>query len=179
MTFVIKSIIYTLIFLILSDIKIIMYSFAKTLSEISNFHFAGQQNFGSSHLSRQTISQSSLPKFSFPHKVFSAESLRNQTTFASLLKRRRLPENGYGRHCKEIIKLIGEPLITNEGKKWAKVHKLANHSFLAESLKSKVPEMIASVEGRGVAGKQRYQLSSYAKKAPLAPCPVPRLLPHK
>lgn len=32
-------------------------------------------------------------------------------------------------------KLLGEALITNEGEKWAKVRKLANHTFHAESLK--------------------------------------------
>nr|GME05323.1 cytochrome P450 CYP749A22-like [Ipomoea batatas] len=43
-------------------------------------------------------------------------------------------------------KLLGEALITNEGEKWAKVRKLANHTFHAESLKRMVPEMIGSVE---------------------------------
>ncbi|XP_027096666.2 cytochrome P450 CYP749A22 isoform X1 [Coffea arabica] len=43
-------------------------------------------------------------------------------------------------------KLLGEALITNEGEKWAKVRKLANHTFHAESLKRMVPEMSASVE---------------------------------
>lgn len=32
-------------------------------------------------------------------------------------------------------KLLGEALITNEGEKWAKVRKVANHTFHAESLK--------------------------------------------
>lgn len=32
-------------------------------------------------------------------------------------------------------KLLGEALITNEGEKWAKIRKLANHTFHAESLK--------------------------------------------
>lgn len=31
--------------------------------------------------------------------------------------------------------LLGESLITNEGEKWAKIRKLANHTFHAESLK--------------------------------------------
>lgn len=35
-------------------------------------------------------------------------------------------------------KLLGEALITNEGEKWAKVRKLANHTFHAESLKVSV-----------------------------------------
>ncbi|KAJ8548044.1 hypothetical protein K7X08_021280 [Anisodus acutangulus] len=43
-------------------------------------------------------------------------------------------------------KLLGEALITNEGEKWAKVRKLANHTFHAESLKHMVPEMSASVQ---------------------------------
>ncbi|KAL2546266.1 Cytochrome [Forsythia ovata] len=43
-------------------------------------------------------------------------------------------------------KLLGEALITNEGEKWAKIRKLANHTFHAESLKSMVPEMSSSVE---------------------------------
>lgn len=43
-------------------------------------------------------------------------------------------------------KLLGEALITNEGEKWAKVRKLANHTFHSESLKCMVPEMGASVE---------------------------------
>ncbi|KAM7468452.1 hypothetical protein LguiB_016014 [Lonicera macranthoides] len=43
-------------------------------------------------------------------------------------------------------KLLGEALITNEGEKWAKIRKLANHTFHAESLKSMIPEMSASVE---------------------------------
>lgn len=42
-------------------------------------------------------------------------------------------------------KLLGEALITNEGEKWAKVRKLANHTFHAESLKRMVPEMSESV----------------------------------
>lgn len=32
-------------------------------------------------------------------------------------------------------KLLGEAIITNEGEKWAKVRKLANHTFHADSLK--------------------------------------------
>ncbi|KAI3452927.1 hypothetical protein Pfo_009590 [Paulownia fortunei] len=42
-------------------------------------------------------------------------------------------------------KLLGEALITNEGEKWAKIRKLANHTFHAESLKSMVSEMSSSV----------------------------------
>nr|GEV53292.1 cytochrome P450 CYP749A22-like [Tanacetum cinerariifolium] len=43
-------------------------------------------------------------------------------------------------------KLLGEALITNEGEKWAKVRKLANHTFHAESLKNMIPEMSKSFE---------------------------------
>lgn len=35
-------------------------------------------------------------------------------------------------------KLLGETLITNEGEKWAKIRKLANHTFHSESLKVNV-----------------------------------------
>uniref|UniRef100_A0A1W7HBV4 Cytochrome P450 n=1 Tax=Scoparia dulcis TaxID=107240 RepID=A0A1W7HBV4_SCODU len=44
-------------------------------------------------------------------------------------------------------KLLGEALITNEGEKWAKIRKLANHTFHAESLKGMVAEMSSSVDG--------------------------------
>nr|QNS29989.1 cytochrome P450 [Nothapodytes nimmoniana] len=43
-------------------------------------------------------------------------------------------------------KLLGEALITNEGEKWARIRKLANHTFHAESLKSMIPEMCSSVD---------------------------------
>ncbi|XP_047324527.1 cytochrome P450 CYP749A22-like [Impatiens glandulifera] len=43
-------------------------------------------------------------------------------------------------------KLMGQSMITNEGEKWAKIRKLANHTFHAESLKGMVPEMILSVD---------------------------------
>ncbi|KAM3269273.1 cytochrome [Capsicum chacoense] len=43
-------------------------------------------------------------------------------------------------------KLLGEALITNEGEKWAKVRKVANHTFHAESLKRMVPEISESVQ---------------------------------
>ncbi|KAL3824163.1 hypothetical protein ACJIZ3_020192 [Penstemon smallii] len=42
-------------------------------------------------------------------------------------------------------KLLGEALITNEGEKWSKIRKLANHTFHAQSLKSMVPDMSSSV----------------------------------
>lgn len=32
-------------------------------------------------------------------------------------------------------KLLGDAIITNEGEKWAKIRKLANHAFHANSLK--------------------------------------------
>ncbi|XP_047978054.1 cytochrome P450 CYP749A22-like [Salvia hispanica] len=44
-----------------------------------------------------------------------------------------------------LKKLVGEALTTNEGVKWAKVRKLADRSFHAESLKGMVPEMSSSV----------------------------------
>ncbi|KAM7461969.1 hypothetical protein LguiA_030090 [Lonicera macranthoides] len=43
-------------------------------------------------------------------------------------------------------KLLGEGLVTNEGEKWAKIRKIANHTFHAESLKRMIPDMSASVE---------------------------------
>ncbi|KAA8532861.1 hypothetical protein F0562_033022 [Nyssa sinensis] len=48
--------------------------------------------------------------------------------------------NGY------IKKLLGDGLVTTEGDKWAKLRKLANHAFRAESLKNMIPVMVASVE---------------------------------
>ncbi|KAH6837683.1 hypothetical protein C2S53_018946 [Perilla frutescens var. hirtella] len=42
-------------------------------------------------------------------------------------------------------KLLGEALITNEGEKWAKVRKVANHTFHADNLKSMVSEMSSCV----------------------------------
>ncbi|KAF8389901.1 hypothetical protein HHK36_024419 [Tetracentron sinense] len=45
-----------------------------------------------------------------------------------------------------IKKLLGDGLVTSEGKKWSKQRKLANHAFQAENLKGMIPEMIASVE---------------------------------
>ncbi|KAL1807078.1 hypothetical protein ACET3Z_030146 [Daucus carota] len=43
-------------------------------------------------------------------------------------------------------KLLGDAMITNEGEKWAKIRKLANHTFHANSLKGMIPEMSTSVE---------------------------------
>ncbi|KAL8106051.1 cytochrome P450 CYP749A22-like [Apium graveolens] len=43
-------------------------------------------------------------------------------------------------------KLLGDAIITNEGEKWAKIRKLANHTFHANSLKGMIPEMSTSVE---------------------------------
>ncbi|KAK4598909.1 hypothetical protein RGQ29_016097 [Quercus rubra] len=45
-----------------------------------------------------------------------------------------------------IKKLLGDGLVTSEGEKWAKMRKLANSAFHAESLKNMIPAMIASVE---------------------------------
>ncbi|WCJ22068.1 Cytochrome P450 CYP749A22 [Euphorbia peplus] len=47
---------------------------------------------------------------------------------------------------KFIKKLLGDGLVLSSGLKWIKMRKLANHAFHSESLKSMVPEMIASVE---------------------------------
>lgn len=44
-----------------------------------------------------------------------------------------------------VKKVLGESLITNEGEKWEKIRKLANHTFHSESLKSMVPKMSSSV----------------------------------
>ncbi|KAK2981278.1 hypothetical protein RJ640_006979 [Escallonia rubra] len=43
-------------------------------------------------------------------------------------------------------KLLGDGLVTTEGEKWAKLRKLANHAFHAESLKNMTPAMISSAE---------------------------------
>lgn len=45
-----------------------------------------------------------------------------------------------------IKKILGDSLVTAKGEKWAKVRKIANHAFHAESLKNMTPVMIASVE---------------------------------
>ncbi|KAM3707070.1 hypothetical protein ACJW30_03G198400 [Castanea mollissima] len=45
-----------------------------------------------------------------------------------------------------IKKLLGDGLVTSEGEKWAKMRKLANSAFHAESLKNMIPAMITSVE---------------------------------
>ncbi|XP_065864233.1 cytochrome P450 CYP749A22-like [Euphorbia lathyris] len=45
-----------------------------------------------------------------------------------------------------IKKLLGDGLVLSSGQKWIKMRKLANHAFHSESLKSMIPEMIASVE---------------------------------
>ncbi|XP_073049088.1 cytochrome P450 CYP749A22-like [Primulina eburnea] len=42
-------------------------------------------------------------------------------------------------------RLLGEALITNEGEKWERIRKLANHTFHSESLKRMVPQMSSSV----------------------------------
>ncbi|XP_050270651.1 cytochrome P450 CYP749A22-like [Quercus robur] len=43
-------------------------------------------------------------------------------------------------------KLFGDGLSASEGEKWAKMKKLANHAFHAESLKNMTPAMITSAE---------------------------------
>ncbi|KAH0991249.1 hypothetical protein GBA52_002732 [Prunus armeniaca] len=44
-------------------------------------------------------------------------------------------------------KLFGDGLVaTNKAEKWAKLRKLATHAFHGESLKSMIPEMVASAE---------------------------------
>ncbi|CAK9142457.1 unnamed protein product [Ilex paraguariensis] len=43
-------------------------------------------------------------------------------------------------------KLLGDGLSSSKGEKWAKMRKLANYVFHAESLKSMTPAMITSVE---------------------------------
>ncbi|KAL5569319.1 hypothetical protein UlMin_025894 [Ulmus minor] len=45
-----------------------------------------------------------------------------------------------------IRKILGDGLVLSEGEKWAKIRKLANHAFHAESLKNMTPAMIESVE---------------------------------
>uniref|UniRef100_A0A5B6ZL61 Cytochrome P450 CYP749A22-like n=1 Tax=Davidia involucrata TaxID=16924 RepID=A0A5B6ZL61_DAVIN len=45
-----------------------------------------------------------------------------------------------------LKKLLGDGLGASEGEKWAKLRKLANHAFRAESLKNMIPAMIASVD---------------------------------
>ncbi|KAK6931017.1 Cytochrome P450 [Dillenia turbinata] len=43
-------------------------------------------------------------------------------------------------------KLFGEGIVGSEGEKWAKLRKIANHTFHADSLKNMVPAMISSAE---------------------------------
>ncbi|KAL2559177.1 Cytochrome [Forsythia ovata] len=43
-------------------------------------------------------------------------------------------------------KLLGDGLSSSKGEKWAKMRKVANHVFHAESLKNMIPAMISSVE---------------------------------
>ncbi|KAH9707874.1 cytochrome P450 734A1 [Citrus sinensis] len=45
-----------------------------------------------------------------------------------------------------IKKFLGDGLVTTQGEKWFKQRKLANHAFHVETLKSMIPDMIASVE---------------------------------
>ncbi|KAA8532860.1 hypothetical protein F0562_033023 [Nyssa sinensis] len=59
-----------------------------------------------------------------------------------------------------MTKLLGDGLVTSEGEKWAKLRKLANHAFRAESLKNMIPAMIASVEMMLEKWKQREAFGS-------------------
>ncbi|KAK6931018.1 Cytochrome P450 [Dillenia turbinata] len=43
-------------------------------------------------------------------------------------------------------KLFGEGIVGSEGEKWAKLRKIANHTFHADSLKDMIPAMISSAE---------------------------------
>ncbi|PRQ30535.1 putative 11-oxo-beta-amyrin 30-oxidase [Rosa chinensis] len=52
----------------------------------------------------------------------------------------QMKQQGFGK------KLLGNSLATSEGEQWLKLRKLANHAFHRESLKSMVPDMIASTE---------------------------------
>ncbi|KAM5586749.1 cytochrome P450 CYP749A22-like [Rosa sericea] len=45
-----------------------------------------------------------------------------------------------------FLTLLGNSLATSEGEQWLKLRKLANHAFHKESLKSMIPDMIASAE---------------------------------
>ncbi|OMO72090.1 Cytochrome P450 [Corchorus olitorius] len=42
--------------------------------------------------------------------------------------------------------ILGDGLVTSNGKKWAKQRKLANHAFHGESLKNMIPAVVSSVE---------------------------------
>ena len=45
-------------------------------------------------------------------------------------------------------KLLGEALITNEGESWAKIRKLANHTFHADSLKVRLLLFLSLNQGQ-------------------------------
>ncbi|XP_020277057.1 cytochrome P450 CYP749A22-like isoform X3 [Asparagus officinalis] len=45
-----------------------------------------------------------------------------------------------------LKKLLGDGLVTAEGKKWVRQRKLANHAFHAENLKVMIPAVVISVE---------------------------------
>ncbi|KAL5725767.1 hypothetical protein ACHQM5_008874 [Ranunculus cassubicifolius] len=45
-----------------------------------------------------------------------------------------------------VKKMLGDGLVTVEGKKWSRQRKLANHAFHVENLKGMVPTIVTSVE---------------------------------
>nr|AAZ39644.1 cytochrome P450 monooxygenase [Petunia x hybrida] len=45
-----------------------------------------------------------------------------------------------------LKKFLGGGIVFEEGKKWSKLRKVANHAFHGQNLKEKVPAMVASVE---------------------------------
>lgn len=51
-----------------------------------------------------------------------------------------------GKPKASMKKLLGDGLVISQGEKWAKVRKIANFAFHAESLKRMIPEMVMGVE---------------------------------
>ncbi|XP_051148567.1 cytochrome P450 CYP749A22-like [Andrographis paniculata] len=71
------------------------------------------------------------------------------TTEADLIK--EVLTNRDGHYTKLVLqgyskKLLGDGLSSSEGKKWMKMRKIADSFFNGKSLKSMIPEMVASVE---------------------------------
>lgn len=52
----------------------------------------------------------------------------------------KAPLTGY------LLKLLGDGLVTTEGKKWARQRKIANHAFRAQHVKGMIPAIVVSVE---------------------------------